>query len=352
MYSFRKIRRLIVNPVGLLGILVTIIVACGGGDPTATSPAAAPAATSPVAAPTATTAPAASAPTTAAPGPTPLATTRAPGARPQAQATPTPIPTTAPAQTAAPPASPSGAKITRVRMANPLPLTESNRIWSAAWSILVQHDPYGETLIENDPISAEPIPALAESWEVSSDFKTWKFHLREGIPWHFGFGEFTSADVKHTFDLITREDSGSNFKAVWQQFTPNIVDGHTIDFTHEKFFVDGGRLFSRLQGDLVIQSKAQWDAAGGAESAYDERPAGTGSYQYGGRPIRPIPVVRADRGRALGRGSPGFPRIGMGLVFGAGNAPVGFACRRGPWRRLVSRCPDNSHRPGYEGGLV
>ena len=284
MQSFHWLRRFIFNPLWLIGLLVTVIVACGGEDPTATSapaPTTAPAAAAPTTAPAAapTTAPAA-APTEEA-APTPAATTRAPGARPQVQATPTPIPTAAP--TVAPVAPAGEAKLTRVSMANPLPLTESNRIWSAAWSILIQHDPYGETLIENDPISAEPIPALAHTWEVSPDFKTWKFHLREGIPWHFDFGEFTAADVKHTYDLITREDSGSNFKAVWDQFEANIVDDYTIDFTHEKFFVDGGRLFSRLQGDLVIQSKAQWDAAGGADDAYDERPAGTGSYQYGGR---------------------------------------------------------------------
>ena len=75
----------------------------------------------------------------------------------------------------------------------------------------------------------------------------------------------------------------SNFKAIWLDFPPEALGEHTVAFTHEKFYVDGGRLFSRLQGDLVIQSKAQWDAAGGDISAYDEMPAGTGSYQYGGR---------------------------------------------------------------------
>ena len=275
MHPFRNLRRLVFNPLWLLAIAATIIVACGGEDPTATTAPApvAPAATTAAAAtsPEATEAPAPSGPTIS-----------APGARPQVQATPTAIPTAAPTAVQEPEPSVE-AKIQRVRMANPLPLTESNRIWSAAWSILIQHDPYGETLVENDPYTAEPTPALAHSWEVTPDFKTWTFNLREGIPWHFGFGEFTAADVEHTYDLITREDGGSNFKAVWNQFDTNIVDDYTIEFTHEKFFVDGGRLFSRLQGDLVIQSKAQWDAAGGSEDAYDERPAGTGSYQYGGR---------------------------------------------------------------------
>jgi ABC-type transport system substrate-binding protein len=180
---------------------------------------------------------------------------------------------------------PAVAKITRVSMANPPPLTENNRIWSAAWSILLQHDPYGETLIENDPVSSEPVPALAKSWEVSNGFKTWTFELEEGVPWHFGHGEFTSADVGHTFDLITREDAMGNFKSLWESGGYKIIDDYNIEFNFDPAMVDGARLFSRLAGDFVIQSKAQWDAAGGADTAYDEMPAGTGSYQYGGRDL-------------------------------------------------------------------
>ena len=222
--------------------------------------------------------------------PTPETTISAPGARPQVQATPTPIPTAAPTEVMAPSADVE-TKITRVKVSNPVPLNATNRIWVGPWSNLLQHDPYGETLIDNEAFTSEPVPMLAETWDVTPDFKTWTFQLREGIPWHFGYGDFTSADVVHTWELLTRggadaegdSPSNSNFKAIWLDFPPEAIDDNTVAFTHEKFFVDGGRLFSRLQGDLVIQSKAQWDEAGGDISAYDDMPAGTGSYQYGGR---------------------------------------------------------------------
>ena len=265
----RRYKRWLFNPLWLIVGIAAIIVACGS-DPTAT---ARPAATS---APAATTA-AATAATTAAPQVTP--TTRAPAARPIETATPRPAATAVPTATT----PPHQAKITRVSMANPPPLTENNRIWSAAWSILLQHDPYGETLIENDKVTSEPIPALAKSWEVSNGFKTWTFVLEEDVPWHFGFGEFTSADVEHTVGLYQREDALGNFGALWKSATSTIIDDHNIVFNFDPAMVDGSRLFSRLQGDLVIQSKAQWDAAGGDPSAYDDKPAGTGSYQYGGR---------------------------------------------------------------------
>jgi peptide/nickel transport system substrate-binding protein len=273
------------RPIGTLNIvalclimaLVTVIVACGGGDAEPTAPTAAPAAEPTAVMEDTDEGPAA----TPAPTPTPAATTRAPDTRPQL-ATPTPLPvptaTTEPAPVAA-----VAAKLQRVRMANTVPLNESNRIWVGPWSNLVQNDPYGETLIENEKLSSEPIPSLATDWEVADDFGTWTFTLQKGVPWHFGFGEFTAADVAHTWELLVRENSNSNFKAIWLAARPEIHDDYSISFHFEKPQLTGGRLFSRLQGDLLIQSKAQWDAAGGAESAYDDLVAGTGSYQFGGR---------------------------------------------------------------------
>ena len=196
MRYFSEIKRIFCNPLWMIAVLAAVIVACGGDDPTATSAPAA-------AQPTATTAAAAPAPTERPATATPAPTISAPGARPQVEATPTPIPTAVPRPTE-PPAPAATAKITRVRVSNTVPLNESNRIWVGPWSNLVQHDPYGETLIENDPYTSEPVPALAESWEVTPDFKTWTFQLREDVPWHFGYGEFTSADVVHTWELLTR----------------------------------------------------------------------------------------------------------------------------------------------------
>ena len=169
-------------------------------------------------------------------------------------------------------------------MANPPPLTENNRIWSASWSFLLQHDPYGETLLGNDSVTSEPTLQLAKSWEMSNGFKTWAFELKEGVPWHFGYGEVTAADVSHTWELLVMEEALGGFKTLWESAEPpTITDDYNIVFNFDPPMVDGLRLFSRLAGDFLVQSKAQWDEAGGALSAYDERPAGTGSYQYGGR---------------------------------------------------------------------
>lgn len=53
----------------------------------------------------------------------------------------------------------------------------------------------------------EPVPTLAESWEVSDEGKLWQIQLRKGVKWHDG-REFTAQDVKYTFDLLFNETQG------------------------------------------------------------------------------------------------------------------------------------------------
>ena len=200
-----RLKQWLFSPLWLLAGVLVFIVACGGA-----------AATPEAAAPAATGAPAA----TAAPG---LPRRRRPRQRrrrqglPQPTAAPAataapgaPAPTAAPAATAAPTtAPPAGAmfKTDIVRFALPTPDVESNRTWAGGWLYIVQHDVFAETLLRVDENTSEVGPLLAESWEWSDDFRTWSFKLREGIPWHFGWGDFSSADVLHSFDLVNREDS-------------------------------------------------------------------------------------------------------------------------------------------------
>ena len=60
-----------------------------------------------------------------------------------------------------------------------------------------------ENLLRLDPRTTVPsvIPDLAVRWEISPDFKTYSFDLRQGVMWSDGT-EFTSADVKATYDRL------------------------------------------------------------------------------------------------------------------------------------------------------
>jgi peptide/nickel transport system substrate-binding protein len=84
------------------------------------------------------------------------------------------------------------------------------------------------------PIKEEVIPALARSWEISEDNKTYTFHLRRGVRWSDG-QSFTADDVIFTFDAIFDPRYPTRYS---QQYTIagkplhyEKVDDYTVRFT-------------------------------------------------------------------------------------------------------------------------
>jgi peptide/nickel transport system substrate-binding protein len=91
-----------------------------------------------------------------------------------------------------------------------------------------------DNLIRRDPRDSGKtiIPDLAHSWEISEDGKTYTFFLRKGVEFHDG-AELTSADVKATFDRISKPPQGISiprsvlFRAVDEITAP---DKYTVQF--------------------------------------------------------------------------------------------------------------------------
>jgi peptide/nickel transport system substrate-binding protein len=70
-----------------------------------------------------------------------------------------------------------------------------------------------DNLIRRDPRDSGKtiIPDLAHSWEIANT-KIYAFHLRQGVQFHNGT-DFTSADVKATFDRIAKPPAGVRSRA-------------------------------------------------------------------------------------------------------------------------------------------
>ena len=66
-----------------------------------------------------------------------------------------------------------------------------------------------DNLIRRDPRDSGQtiIPDLAHSWDIAKDGQTYTFFLRKGVEFHDG-AEFTSADIKATFDRIRKPPKG------------------------------------------------------------------------------------------------------------------------------------------------
>lgn len=69
-----------------------------------------------------------------------------------------------------------------------------------------------EGLTNYDPETLAPIPALAESWEISEDGLVYTFRLREGVTFSDG-STLEAADVKYSFDRLSTPTLGTSYTA-------------------------------------------------------------------------------------------------------------------------------------------
>ncbi len=86
----------------------------------------------------------------------------------------------------------------------------------------------------NSTASTLHVPALAESWEVAADNKTWTVNLRQGVTWHDGV-KFNATDVKFTFEAAMSPDLASPVGAFVEAIIGSvdnieIVDEYTVRF--------------------------------------------------------------------------------------------------------------------------
>ena len=177
---------------------------------------------------------------------------------------------------------PSEAQVRRLVFAS-AGLNESNRFWTIPRPSHLQYDPFLETLLDVDPETGAYIPRLAEKWEATPDMKEWTFYLRKGVPFHFGYGEFTARDVVHSHSLMIGSDAIATLTPFWRSVEEvKVINDYQVVFRMKQPATTMPYAASR-SGDLRIVSKAQWDKEG--LEGFEKRPAGTGSYRYMARKV-------------------------------------------------------------------
>ncbi len=74
----------------------------------------------------------------------------------------------------------------------------------------------------------EPVPCLAESWDVSEDALTYTWHLRQGVKFHNG-RELEAEDIKWNFERCLDEALGSQLRQNIQEVESiEVVDKYTV----------------------------------------------------------------------------------------------------------------------------
>lgn len=134
------------------------------------------------------------------------------------------------------------------------------------------------TLVRIKPGTTTEIePELAESWEVSDDGLVWTFHLRRGVQWHRGYGEFTADDVVFTWDFLkNHEDSLYRENAAIVE-SVTALDPYTVEFRLTAPFQPFiWRVANILPFTGYVLSRAAMEDLG--VDGYEQTPVGTGPF--------------------------------------------------------------------------
>lgn len=165
-------------------------------------------------------------------------------------------------------------------------------------------------------------PALAETWDLSSDGLTHTFHLRQGVQWHDG-QPFTAADVAFTYKTFLTKDVGSYFAqnlleiAGAQDFYDGkatdisgikVIDDHTISMTLLK--PNAPFVFSTLTQHSIIPEHV-WKSVSAADLAkpgtWEKSQIGTGPFKFGSYQVDTY--LEFDRNDNAWRGKPKLDKV-------------------------------------------
>ena len=247
-------------------ILLVLMIAVACGEDATPTPTKAPAAT---ATPT-------SVPPTPTPTPEAMTEKETPTPRPLSP-TPTKAPVATPTPTPAAPGIVTSKTKTLVVAFGP-PIAEDLLPWGYRGIRFLR--PLFEQPGVPDRVNGEPIPQLATEWSFSPDATTWTWNLREDVPFHFDWGEFTSADMRHMIAMTTREDSAGSETGTHEALSDvQTPDDHTIIVVQSvpNIFILPFHWFG-FRGNVIGMSKDYWDAEG--IDGYRKKPVGTGSYRF------------------------------------------------------------------------
>ncbi|MFZ5807325.1 MAG: ABC transporter substrate-binding protein [Verrucomicrobiota bacterium] len=118
----------------------------------------------------------------------------------------------------------------------------------------------GNGLTTYDPVREKVIPCLAKSWDISSDNKTFTFHLRRGLRWSDGI-LFTAEDVIFTFqcfyDSRFATRAAYDFSVDGKPFDVKKIDEYTVQIRTPDIFAP----FLQVIGWAQILPKHKLEAA-------------------------------------------------------------------------------------------
>ncbi|MER5182158.1 ABC transporter substrate-binding protein [Streptomyces sp. NPDC002896] len=146
---------------------------------------------------------------------------------------------------------------------------------ASAFSMAANHHIY-EGLLDTDPITREPYPALATAVPSDLSATTWKFTLRDGAKWHDG-KPVTADDVVFTFGRVLDPDTqtlAKNFFGSWLKEVKK-VDDQSVELVLKFPFPEGAPRLTLAK----IMPKHVYDQPGALDEAAKGKAVGSGPYR-------------------------------------------------------------------------
>ncbi|WP_221373210.1 ABC transporter substrate-binding protein [Clostridium perfringens] len=180
-------------------------------------------------------------------------------------------------------------------------------------------------LITNNE-KGEPVPNVAESYEISEDGKTYTFKLNKGIKFTNG-QELTAKDVAFTFTSICdpsydgpRMDAVSNLVG-YEEYNKGdaksvegikVIDDHTISFTNKN--TDAAGIWNFSYG--IMPESVYGFEKGNFQAVKDKllEPVGSGAYKF--VHFKPGQEVKFEKNADYWKGEPKIPYVVMKVTNG------------------------------------
>jgi peptide/nickel transport system substrate-binding protein len=153
-----------------------------------------------------------------------------------------------------------------------------------------------EPFIDADD-AMQPVPVLAESWEVNADGTEWTFRVRQGVTFHDG-SPLTAEDVVYSFQRILDPATASPAVAEIAGVKPenfHAVDRQTVKVIFDTPMVELPALLSSKHGMIVKQ--------GATSDDIHFHPVGTGPFT--------VPEIKAGQIRTMFTRNANYWREGL-----------------------------------------
>lgn len=143
-------------------------------------------------------------------------------------------------------------------------------------SILLDKNLFAQ-LVRPDNNTDQPVPDLAQAWEISKDGLTYTFHLRDAV-FHDGT-PVTAGDVKFTMDLIMAPTTTGGFRTNMGPLkSTNVIDAKTVQMVMSEPY---GPFLTMLQYNIpVLPEHALQGQDINKPTKFVENPIGAGPYRW------------------------------------------------------------------------